>query len=128
MMIFMVLLIFLYGISIGSFLNVLIYRIPKKENPARGRSYCPSCRTTIRWYDLFPILSYVLLRGRCRYCGAKISLQYPVVESVTGIGFVLLFYLIGLNYQFLAALVLWIGLVVVAGIFYNKMISYFAIG
>ena len=121
MMILMVLLIFLYGISIGSFLNVLIYRIPKKENPARGRSYCPVCRTTLRWYDLFPIVSYVFLRGRCRYCGTKISLQYPVVESVTGIGFVLLFYLLGLNIQFFAALVMWIGLVLVVGIFYNEL-------
>ena len=75
----------------------------------------------MRWYDLFPIVSYVLLRGRCRYCGAKISLQYPVVESVTGIGFILLFYLLGFNFQFFAALLLWIGLVVVGGILYNKL-------
>lgn len=83
--------VFLYGITIGSFLNVLIYRIPKKENIAIKRSHCMQCGYQLRWFDLFPLFSYMFLRGRCRKCGKKISVQYPIIEAANGIFYVLIF-------------------------------------
>lgn len=79
---------FLYGIIIGSFVNVCIYRIPKKENIAKTRSHCMSCGHPLAWYDLFPVFSWLFLRGKCRYCGAGISGQYPLVELINGFGYV----------------------------------------
>ena len=92
-------IIFLYGIVIGSFLNVLIYRIPKKENIAIKRSHCMECGYQLKWYDLIPIFSYLFLRGRCRKCGARISVQYPIIEAVNGILYVLLFLKHGLTIE-----------------------------
>lgn len=92
-------LIFLYGIVIGSFLNVCIFRIPKKEGIVLESSHCMSCNHRLRWYDLFPVFSYVLLRGRCRYCGARISIQYPLVEFVNGILYVIVFMANGINLE-----------------------------
>ncbi len=78
------LIAFLVGISLGSFYNVLIYRLPRNISVIFPSSKCPSCGHRIRWYDNIPILSYLILRGRCRYCGERISLQYPIVEFVSG--------------------------------------------
>jgi leader peptidase (prepilin peptidase)/N-methyltransferase len=68
------------GAAVGSFLNVCVYRWPAELSVLKPRSRCPSCEEPIRWYDNIPILSYLILRGRCRYCGAAISAQYPAVE------------------------------------------------
>lgn len=76
-----------YGIVIGSFLNVYIYRLHTGRSLA-GRSHCMSCGTTLRWYDLLPIVSYIWLRGRCRYCSAYITTRYALVELLTGLLFV----------------------------------------
>lgn len=84
-------IIFLYGIVLGSFLNVLIYRIPLKENIVTERSHCMKCGAKIQWYDLIPLVSFLLLRGRCRNCGSKISRQYPLIEAMNGFGYVLIF-------------------------------------
>ena len=84
-------IIFLYGIVIGSFLNVLIYRIPLKENIATDRSHCMTCGAQIKWHDLMPLFSYMVLRGKCRNCKAKISIQYPLIEGLNGLGWVLIF-------------------------------------
>lgn len=89
--------IFLFGIVIGSFLNVCIYRIPKKESIVFPNSHCMSCGHPLRWYDLFPLFSYILLRGRCRYCGVRISCQYPLVELANGILYVIVFMANGLT-------------------------------
>lgn len=89
------LIIFLFGSVIGSFLNVCIFRLPQKENIATTGSHCMSCSHKLRWYDLVPILSWLLLGGRCRYCKAKISVQYPLIEAVNGVGYVLIFALKG---------------------------------
>ncbi len=70
----------LFGLLVGSFLNVLIHRLPRDESPWRGRSRCPHCARTIRWYENVPLVSFVLLRGRCAGCNAAISWRYPVVE------------------------------------------------
>lgn len=79
------------GFVIGSFLNVCIYRIPLHLNIAKGRSFCPSCHTTLKPYDMVPIFSYLILRGKCRKCKAPISVQYPLVEALTGILFLAAF-------------------------------------
>jgi len=84
-------IIFLYGIVLGSFLNVLIYRLPLKENIVTNRSHCMRCGKQIQWYDLVPLVSYIILRGKCRNCGDEISVQYPLIEAMNGVGYVLIF-------------------------------------
>ena len=72
-----------FGLVFGSFLNVCIYRLPRDVSIVAPRSFCPSCQRQIRWYDNFPLLSYVLLGGRCRVCKAPIGWRYPIVEAMT---------------------------------------------
>lgn len=86
--------IFLMGICIGSFLNVLIYRIPKKENFTTTNSHCMSCNHRLYAKDLVPLFSWLFLGGNCRYCKAKISPQYPIVEALNGIMYVLVFWFV----------------------------------
>lgn len=87
--------VWLLGLCIGSFLNVVIYRLPQGMSVGQPTwSFCPGCRQGIAWYDNIPLLSWLLLRGRCRRCGAAISLQYPIVEALTGLAFVLVFWLL----------------------------------
>ncbi len=88
---------FIYGSIIGSFLNVVIYRIPRKENIALGRSHCPNCGEQIKNYDLIPIISYMILKGRCRNCKTHISKRYPLVEMFTGVICVCTFMVNGFN-------------------------------
>lgn len=88
---------FLYGIVIGSFLNVCIYRIPLGESIAKERSHCMSCGYQLRWYDLIPLFSWLMLKGRCRKCGASISPQYPIIEAANGILYLLIFAVNGWN-------------------------------
>lgn len=78
---------FLFGLLIGSFLNVCIFRLPRDMSVVAPRSMCPQCEKTIRWYDNIPVLSFVLLRGKCRNCQAAIPWRYPLVELLTGIAF-----------------------------------------
>ena len=85
------LIIFILGISIGSFLNCVIYRLKSNQSFLKGWSFCPNCRHRLGFFDLIPILSFLFLKGKCRYCGKKISWQYPLVEITTGIIFVLIF-------------------------------------
>ncbi len=89
------LILFLFGVAFGSFLNCIIYRLEKNQRPS-GRSYCPKCKHTLSYKDLVPLFSYILLKGRCRYCHKKISIEYPLVEFFTGILFVSAFYFSGL--------------------------------
>lgn len=92
--------ILIYGLLIGSFLNVCIYRIPKEESIAFPPSHCTSCEKRIKWYDLIPVISYVFLKGKCRYCGKKISIRYPLIELLTGVFFLALYINFGLTFQF----------------------------
>jgi leader peptidase (prepilin peptidase)/N-methyltransferase len=81
---FVISAVFAFGAIIGSFLNVCIVRLPEERSIVRPPSHCPACRRDIAWYDNVPLLSYALLRGRCRGCGARISPRYPAVELLTG--------------------------------------------
>lgn len=85
--------LFLFGTAVGSFLNVLIDRLPN-EKSIMGRSHCDNCKKKLAWYDMFPIISYFLLKGKCRYCKKKLSFQYPLVEFITGFMFVLIWTLV----------------------------------
>jgi len=89
----------IFGILIGSFLNVVIYRIPKGESIVFPASKCQSCHTPLKWYHNVPIFSWLFLRGKCGFCSEKISAQYPIVELLTGIIAVSLFYKLGLVWQ-----------------------------
>ena len=80
-------LAFLFGLLAGSFLNVCIHRWPRGRSVVKPRSHCVRCRKTIAWYDNIPLVSYAVLRGRCRHCGKRISFRYPLVELVTGLLF-----------------------------------------
>jgi prepilin signal peptidase PulO-like enzyme (type II secretory pathway) len=88
----LIIFIFIFGLSIGSFLNAVIYRLKAKKSVWRGRSFCPKCKKPLGFWDLIPILSFIFLRGRCRQCHQKISWQYPLVELATGLIFILVFY------------------------------------
>jgi leader peptidase (prepilin peptidase)/N-methyltransferase len=95
------LLVAVYGLVFGSFLNVCISRLPKGESIVRPRSHCPRCNHAIRWYDNIPLLSYLILRGRCRDCHALISPLYPAVEALTALVLVLTFHAYGLGLEFI---------------------------
>lgn len=100
------LFIFLAGLCAGSFLNVCIYRLPESGSIAYPPSKCSSCGSRLRAVDLIPVLSYLFLRGRCRYCGSKISAQYPVIELATGVLFLLAYLKYGLTLAALRTAVL----------------------
>jgi len=89
-------IVFLFGILIGSFLNVVIYRVPKNENIAFPASKCQSCQTPLKWYHNIPIFSWLALGGKCAFCKDSIAKQYPIVEFVTGLIFVMLFMKVGM--------------------------------
>ena len=95
-------LILVLGLTIGSFLNVCIYRIPRNGLSIHSPrwSICPECQATIRFYDNIPVLSYFLLRARCRDCGTRISAVYPFVEVITGGLFLSMYYRFGLTLEF----------------------------
>lgn len=83
-----IILAFIFGTAIGSFLNVLIWRLPRGQSIA-GRSHCPHCNHQLSWFDLMPLLSILLQRAKCRYCSQPVSLRYPLIEAVTGVLFAL---------------------------------------
>ncbi len=96
----MIVLVFVFGLVVGSFLNVCIYRIPRGKSIVYPPSSCPVCGARIKWYDNIPVLSYILLRGRCRNCKAKISPVYPIVELLSAVYTVLIYLKFGLTVDF----------------------------
>lgn len=96
-------IIVLFGLAWGSFLNVVIYRLPRGLSLMRPPSTCPQCGTRIKAYDNIPVLSYLLLRGKCRACGLKISVAYPLVELLTPVCFLLLYARFSLGVPFFAS-------------------------
>lgn len=87
----------LFGLAVGSFLNVCIFRVPRDLSVVRPRSFCPSCEASVAWYDNIPVLSYLLLRGRCRHCANPIGLFYLLVEITTALTFVAVFSTYGVS-------------------------------
>ena len=86
----MEILVYIFGLIVGSFLNCVIYRLEEGKSFLKGRSFCPDCKHTLSWQDLIPLLSFLILKGKCRYCKKPISWQYPLVELATGILFILI--------------------------------------
>ncbi len=97
----MSIILFLIGLIIGSFLNVCIYRIPEGISIVIPGSFCPHCKHKLSWIDNIPLVSYILLKGRCRYCAKKIPLQYPLVELLTGVIFILFYRRFGISAEFI---------------------------
>ena len=114
MQLFTYIITFIVGLCIGSFLNVCIYRLPKDESIVFPSSHCPHCQRPIHFYDNIPLLSYLLLMAKCRACGQKISLQYPIVELITGLCFVGLYYKWRLTLQLLPYIILISALIIVS--------------
>ena len=108
--------IFILGLIIGSFLNVCIYRIPAEKSIAFPSSHCGKCKHNLSPLDLVPVLSYIFLRGKCRYCNEKISIRYPIIESLNGILYLLVYLkfgltLITLKYCILVSILIVIGMI-----------------
>jgi leader peptidase (prepilin peptidase)/N-methyltransferase len=105
---------FLIGLAVGSFLNVCIYRIPLRKSIVRPPSSCPTCGAGIRFYDNIPVISYIVLLGRCRHCHAPISFRYPLVELITGLLSAALFLRFGLSLSFFSLFLFTAALIAVA--------------
>ena len=112
----------LLGLIVGSFSNVCIYRIPKNESIIYPASHCPKCHSNIKALDNIPLLSYILLKGRCRNCKSKISIQYPVVEFLTGFIYLIIYLIYGLTIQTLIYIILSSALIITAFIDLNEQI------
>ena len=112
---------FLFGICVGSFLNVVILRLPRHESLIKRSSHCMTCGAKIRACDLIPVFSWLMLRGKCHSCGEKISPRYPIVESLNGILYVLTFFVLDLNADSIITCVLMSLLIVVAFMDWDTM-------
>lgn len=117
-----VLIFFIFGLIVGSFLNVCIYRIPRKISIIKPASFCSACGTSIKIWHNIPVLSFILLKGRCDYCGSKISLRYPLVEILNGIFYVLAYLSFGLSPYLLFILIFISAMIVVSFIDFDFQI------
>ncbi len=115
-------LFLLFGLLLGSFANLLIYRLPLEKPWAWDRSRCSKCQNTIAWYDNIPVLSWFILRGKCRKCGESYSFRYVVVELLTGFLFALAYWYYGISWSLLEALIFSWMLVVCSFIDFDHMI------
>ena len=104
---------FILGCIWGSFSNVCIYRLPNDQSVVKGRSFCPSCKEQIKWYDNIPFLSFIFLKGKCRNCGNKISSQYFLVEFIAAISFVIIYDLYGISITTLLLIILSIFFIII---------------
>lgn len=105
---------FIFGSSIGSFLNVLIYRLPRQLSIVAPHSFCPNCKKPIKWYENIPILSYIFLSGKCSNCHKTIALRYPIVEALTGLLFVYAFSRFHLSFEFFFMIFFFCALIAIA--------------
>ncbi|MDA8441206.1 MAG: prepilin peptidase, partial [Peptococcaceae bacterium] len=110
----MAILFLLFGLIIGSFLNVCIYRLPRRESLAWPGSHCPQCGYVLKWYDNIPVLSYLILRGKCRHCRLHITWRYPLVEGLTGLLWLAAYLHFGLTWYLATRLVFIAMLLVIA--------------
>ena len=117
-----IILIFILGLITGSFSNVCICRIPRNKSIIYPASHCPKCRSNISPKDNIPLLSYILLKGRCRNCKSKISIQYPIVELLTGLIYLIIYLTYGLSVQTLIYIILSSALIIIAFIDLNEQI------
>ncbi|MCJ7656251.1 MAG: prepilin peptidase [Candidatus Atribacteria bacterium] len=117
-----VFLIFILGLIVGSFSNVCIYRIPRNESIIYPASHCPKCHSNISPGDNIPLLSYILLKGRCRNCKSKISIQYPIVELLTGLIYLIIYLVYGFSVQTLIYIILSSALIIIAFVDLNEQI------
>jgi leader peptidase (prepilin peptidase)/N-methyltransferase len=117
-----VVLIFILGLIVGSFGNVCIFRIPRNESIIFPASHCPKCYSNIKPVDNIPLLSYILLKGRCRNCKSKISIQYPIVEFLTGLIYLIIYLTYCLSIQTLIYIILVSALIIIAFIDLNEQI------
>ena len=108
--------VFIFGSVIGSFLNVVILRTPLKQSIITEPSHCFSCGHRLAWYDMFPIFSWLFLRGKCRYCGSKVSPRYMIFEACCAVLYLLAFIRFGLSWELVYAFVLFAVLICVSGI------------
>lgn len=115
-------IVFVFGLMWGSFANVVILRLPKGESVVRPRSRCPGCSSAIKWYDNIPIISWLLLRGKCRQCKTPISARYPLVEFLSGLIFALIYLKYGQSWVTLDYIVFGWSLLVVSFIDFDHMI------
>ncbi len=118
-------LVFLIGACFGSFANVVIYRLPRSKSIIRPGSFCPKCRHSIPWYYNIPILSYLILKGKCRYCKKSISIRYPLVELLTGLLTLFLFLKFwqqGYYCTFFLYFIFILGLIIISGIDYETFL------
>ena len=106
-------LAFILGGIWGSFCNVCIYRLPLEKNIIKGRSFCPSCKEQIKWFDNIPFLSFIFLKGECRNCKSKIHLQYFLVELISATSFLLIYYLYGISITTLLLIILIIFFIII---------------
>ncbi|MBX7231963.1 MAG: prepilin peptidase [Bdellovibrionales bacterium] len=119
---FVVVTVSLLGLLLGSFANVIIWRLPREESIVKPRSHCTKCQKVVRWFDNVPVISWILLKGRCRYCKLKISWKYPLVESLMAVLFGLIFYYYQWSWTTLELLIFAFGLVTVSFIDFDHMI------
>ncbi|NFE47041.1 prepilin peptidase [Clostridium sporogenes] len=110
----MSIIVLILGLIVGSFLNVCIYRIPRRESIIYPPSHCEKCGVNIRTYNLIPVISYIFLRGKCGCCKNKISLRYPLVELLTGTLFLSIYHLCGLNFNFIKYII-FVSFIIVIG-------------
>jgi leader peptidase (prepilin peptidase)/N-methyltransferase len=113
---------FLLGSVIGSFLNVIIYRLPRGVSIVKPNSFCPSCKKPIKWFENIPVLSFIFLGGKCSKCRKSISIQYPAVEIITGLLFLWSYTNHGLSLNCLFYVLFFISLIVISGIDFSHQV------
>ncbi len=113
---FEIIIVFILGLVLGSFANVCIYRMPRNLSIVKPNSHCTNCNNFIKWYDNIPILSYIILKGKCRNCGSKISFIYPTIEFICGLLFLSMYFLFGFSYILIPFCLLFFCLLVITAI------------
>ena len=98
---FVITIVLLFGILVGSFLNVCILRLPLHQTVVTVRSHCMKCNYQLKWYDLVPLVSWIVLKGKCRKCGQPISKQYPIIEAANGVAWLIIALVRGIRFEFL---------------------------
>lgn len=121
---FTALIFFIYGICIGSFLNVVIYRVPLEKSVAEGRSFCPNCKKKLTWIELIPLFSWIFQGGKCKGCKQPISIMYPLIEFTVGVLFVIAYLKFGVTAMTFIMIIFWSMLLVISVIDFQTKYIY----